>query len=47
MNLGSELQKLEMERSPWVSLVDQLPDWDLPVLQFHRSEVWAREDRRF
>lgn len=30
MNLGFKLQKLEMERSPWVSLVDQLPDWDLP-----------------
>lgn len=31
MNLGFELHKLETERSPWVSLVDQLPDWDLPA----------------
>ena len=31
MNLGFELQKLEMERSLWVSLVNQLPDWDLPA----------------
>lgn len=41
MNLDFKLQKLEMERSPWVSLVDQLPDWDL--LAPTRTIPWKQD----